>query len=155
MKFDKNTKRWQTYSRKDGLAHNRVLSIAVDGDVLWIGTQRGLSRYNTRTESFTTYTQYGDSEDILEMVASAKTTDGDSQIEKMEAKPSSFGDRRSDVSETDAYLGPVIGNKRSKKYHHPKSPSAEQIKEENRVHFKKVAEAEAAGYKRAGNFKAY
>jgi len=136
MKFDKTTRKWQTYSRKDGLAHNCVLSIAVDGDVLWIGTQRGLNRYDCKTKSFTTYTQYGDSEDISEMVASVK-------VKGQEGKG----------EQGDGYTGTVIGNKRSKKYHHPKSPSAEQIKKENRVNFKSVAEAEAAGYERAGNFK--
>ena len=142
MKFDKNTQRWQTYASKDGLAHNCVLSIAVDGGVLWIGTQRGLSRYDLETGSFTTYTQYGDSEDILAMVASVKTGEDDAQISD-------------DASEEDVYLGPVIGNKRSKKYHHPKSPSAEQIKKKYRVQFNSVEEAESAGYERAGNFRVY
>ena len=161
MKFDKNTRRWQTYSRKDGLAHNSVYSIAVDGDfdtasptqskdLLWIGTQQGLSRYDCRTSSFTTYTEYGDSEDISEMVVSVK-------IEGQRGKRARGLERKKarglEGTEVDAYLGPVIGNKRSKKYHHPESPSAEQIKKENRLHFNSVAEAEAAGYERAGNFK--
>jgi len=133
MKYDKNTQKWQAYKRIDGLAHNCVLSIAVDGDKVWLGTQGGLSRYDTRKKSFTTYTKYGDSEDIPEMVISSKT----------EAKPE------------DAYVGPVIGNKKSNKYHHPDSPSAKSIQEENRVYFNSVAEAQAAGYKRAGNFKVY
>jgi ligand-binding sensor domain-containing protein len=66
MKYDKKTQQWQVYQRKDGLAHNYVLSIAVDGDKLWLGTQWGLSRYDIVTKSFTTYTQYGDSEDITD-----------------------------------------------------------------------------------------
>ena len=132
MKYDKNAKTWQTYSMKDGLAHNCVLSIAVDGDKVWLGTPWGLSRYDIVTKSFTTYTQYNDSEDILEMLASSQTTSN--QI---------------------SYAGPVIGNKKSGKYHHPKAPTAKDIREENRVYFNSSKEAEAAGYKRAGNFKIY
>jgi ligand-binding sensor domain-containing protein len=131
MKYDKNTQQWQVYQRKDGLAHNCVLSIAVDGDKLWLGTPWGLSRYDIATKSFTTYTENGDSEDILEMVTSSKT----------EAQPE------------DTYAGPVIGNKKTNKYHHPDSPSARSIQEDNRVYFNSPQEAEAAGYKRAGNFK--
>jgi endonuclease YncB( thermonuclease family)/methylphosphotriester-DNA--protein-cysteine methyltransferase len=47
--------------------------------------------------------------------------------------------------------GTVIGNKNSKKYHRPDCPGYRDIAERNRVFFKTVAEAEAAGYKRAGN----
>jgi len=132
MKYDKNAKTWQTYSMKDGLAHNCVLSIAVDSDKVWLGTPWGLSRYDIVTKSFTTYTQYNDSEDILEMLASSGQT---SQIE--------------------SYTGQVIGNKKSGKYHHPKAPTAKDIREENRVYFNSPKEAQAAGYKRAGNFKVY
>jgi hypothetical protein len=45
-----------------------VLSVSVDGDRLWIGTKRGLSRYNISANNWTTFTQYGDSEDELDMV---------------------------------------------------------------------------------------
>ena len=146
MKYDKNTQKWQAYQRIDGLAHNCVLSIAVDGDKVWLGTQGGLSRYDSVTKSFTTYTKYGDSEDIPEMVISSKT-DG--------AHRRSLRLRRVSPKPEDAYAGPVIGNKKSNKYHHPDSPSARSIKEENRLYFNSVAEAQAAGYKRAGNFKVY
>ena len=47
--------------------------------------------------------------------------------------------------------GTVIGNKNSKKYHRPDCPGYRDMSEKNRVFFKSVAEAEAAGYKRAGN----
>jgi endonuclease YncB( thermonuclease family)/methylphosphotriester-DNA--protein-cysteine methyltransferase len=47
--------------------------------------------------------------------------------------------------------GTVIGNKNSKKYHRPDCPGYRDMAERNRVFFKTVAEAEAAGYKRAGN----
>lgn len=47
--------------------------------------------------------------------------------------------------------GTVIGNKSSKKYHRPDCPGYRDMAERNRVFFKTVEEAEAAGYKRAGN----
>jgi len=55
---------WKTLTKEDGLAHNGVLSIAADGDNVWIGTQRGLSRYNKHTDTWTVYTQHHGSEDI-------------------------------------------------------------------------------------------
>jgi ligand-binding sensor domain-containing protein len=69
MKYDKKTGTWLAYSRKDGLAHDCVLSISVNGGCIWVGTRRGLSRYDVNTNNWTTYTQYGDSEDELDMVA--------------------------------------------------------------------------------------
>lgn len=47
--------------------------------------------------------------------------------------------------------GTIIGNKSSKKYHRPDCPGYRDMAEKNRVFFKSVEEAEAAGYKRAGN----
>lgn len=47
--------------------------------------------------------------------------------------------------------GTIIGNKSSKKYHRPDCPGYRDMSEKNRVFFKSVEEAEAAGYKRAGN----
>jgi endonuclease YncB( thermonuclease family)/methylphosphotriester-DNA--protein-cysteine methyltransferase len=47
--------------------------------------------------------------------------------------------------------GTIIGNKNSKKYHRPDCPGYRDMSEKNRVFFKTVEEAEAAGYKRAGN----
>jgi endonuclease YncB( thermonuclease family)/methylphosphotriester-DNA--protein-cysteine methyltransferase len=47
--------------------------------------------------------------------------------------------------------GTIIGNKGSKKYHRPDCPGYRDMAERNRVFFKSVEEAEAAGYKRAGN----
>jgi len=69
IRYDKKTKTWLTYSRKDGLAHDCVLSISVDGDRIWVGTRRGLSRYDVNANNWTAYTQYGDPEDELDMVA--------------------------------------------------------------------------------------
>ena len=51
-----------------------------------------------------------------------------------------------------AVAGPVIGNRNSKVYHLPVGcPSYTQVSERNRVPFTSEAEAEAAGYRRAGN----
>ncbi|MDT4966263.1 MAG: hypothetical protein QOJ64_1000 [Acidobacteriota bacterium] len=47
--------------------------------------------------------------------------------------------------------GTIIGNRSSKKYHRPECPGYRDMAEKNRVFFKSVDEAEAAGYKRAGN----
>ena len=46
---------------------------------------------------------------------------------------------------------PVVGNKRSGIYHLPHCSGYSQINLENRVEFASEAEAEAAGYRRAGN----
>jgi endonuclease YncB( thermonuclease family) len=47
--------------------------------------------------------------------------------------------------------GTIVGNSNSKKYHRPDCAGYRDMAEKNRVFFKTVAEAEAAGYKRAGN----
>lgn len=47
--------------------------------------------------------------------------------------------------------GTIIGNSNSKKYHRPDCAGYRDMAEKNRVFFKTVEEAEAAGYKRAGN----
>jgi endonuclease YncB( thermonuclease family)/methylphosphotriester-DNA--protein-cysteine methyltransferase len=47
--------------------------------------------------------------------------------------------------------GTIVGNGNSKKYHRPDCPGYRDMAERNRVFFKSVAEAEAAGFKRAGN----
>lgn len=50
-------------------------------------------------------------------------------------------------------MGEVIGNRNSKKYHLQGCPGYSQVGEKNRVMFKSGAEAEAAGYVKAGNCK--
>jgi endonuclease YncB( thermonuclease family) len=47
--------------------------------------------------------------------------------------------------------GTIIGNRNSKKYQRPDCSGYRDTSEKNRVFFKTVEEAEAAGYKRAGN----
>ncbi|MGB9596736.1 MAG: two-component regulator propeller domain-containing protein, partial [Candidatus Poribacteria bacterium] len=64
IRYDKEKKNWQFFSKKDGLSHNCIVSIAVDGDQIWIGTQRGLTRYDKNKNTFTIFTQYDDSEDL-------------------------------------------------------------------------------------------
>jgi ligand-binding sensor domain-containing protein len=46
-----------TYTKKHGLPHNGILSIAIDGDLIWIGTHGGLTRYDTITQTWTIYTE--------------------------------------------------------------------------------------------------
>jgi methylphosphotriester-DNA--protein-cysteine methyltransferase len=48
----------------------------------------------------------------------------------------------------------TIGNKNSKIFHLPGCSGYDRVSEKNRVYFDSAAEAEAAGYKRAGNCKA-
>jgi len=46
---------------------------------------------------------------------------------------------------------PILGNKRSQKYHPPDCPSYNQIAKKNRVPFGSAQEAKEAGYALAGN----
>jgi len=57
---------FRNFTKDDGLAHNGILSITadVDGENIWFGTQRGLSRYNKVTETWTTFTEHHGPEDI-------------------------------------------------------------------------------------------
>ena len=48
------------------------------------------------------------------------------------------------------YTGPVIGNKRSKIYHHPDSQTLP--KESNRIYFESISDAITAGYRAAKNY---
>jgi endonuclease YncB( thermonuclease family) len=72
-----------------------------------------------------------------------------------EANPTPPGDYRVDVKTTRWGPAPpegtIIGNKSNQKYHRPDCPGYRDMAERNRVFFKTVEEAEAAGYKRAGN----
>ena|SRR6266699_2900045 len=47
--------------------------------------------------------------------------------------------------------GGIIGNKRTKVYHRPDCPGAVKVSLQNRVRFATEAEAQAAGYRLAGN----
>ena len=56
-RLDRNTGDWRVFNIDDGLPHNRVEAIAFDGDQLWFGTERGLCRYNQKTETWTSYAE--------------------------------------------------------------------------------------------------
>jgi ligand-binding sensor domain-containing protein len=135
MRLDKATREWTRLSVADGLPHDNVLSLAVDGALLWIGTERGLARHDTGTGSFVAFTRYGDSEDARHMTVTTSP-----------AAPSGAGDP------IEGYNGPVVGNRQSRKYHFPGSPTAGLVKVSNRVQLGSVREAEESGYQRAGNF---
>jgi deoxyribonuclease-1 len=47
--------------------------------------------------------------------------------------------------------GSIVGNKRTKVYHRPDCPGATKVSLQNRVRFLSEAEAQAAGYRLAGN----
>ncbi len=63
LRYDKRTQGWKQFTRADGLSHNRVLDITTDEDYLWIGTARGLSRYDTTTDTWTIFTRHFDQEE--------------------------------------------------------------------------------------------
>ena len=72
-----------------------------------------------------------------------------------DANPTAPGDWRQEVK-TKRWgppppAGTIIGNNNSMKYHRPDCAGYRDMAEKNRVFFATVAEAEAAGYKRAGN----
>src|SRR4029077_7908987 len=58
---------------------------------------------------------------------------------------------RDSTSSDSASPYPVIGNRKSRIYHRPDCPNYSQVAQKNRVAFKNAAEAEAAGYRVAGN----
>ena len=62
-RYNKTTMEWQHFTQKDGLSHNRVFALAVDGDFLWVGTERGLSRHDTVTDTWTIFTPHFDEEE--------------------------------------------------------------------------------------------
>lgn len=63
-RYNTKTKKWDTFNKEDGIAHNSILSIAVDGNLIWFGTNRGLSRYDKTTNTWTTFTQFYGPEDL-------------------------------------------------------------------------------------------
>ena len=62
-RYNKATKAWKHFTQNDGLSHNRVFALAVDEDFLWVGTERGLSRHDTVTDTWTIFTPHFDEEE--------------------------------------------------------------------------------------------
>jgi ligand-binding sensor domain-containing protein len=52
MRFDGASRMWHRYTRFDGLLHDRVQAVAVDGDQVWFGTAEGLSQYRWAMDFF-------------------------------------------------------------------------------------------------------
>ncbi len=44
---------WQTYYAADGLPSNLIQAVAVDGDFLWVGTPKGLAKFDTSLDGWT------------------------------------------------------------------------------------------------------
>ena len=69
--------------------------------------------------------------------------------------PFIWGEAPSTPSTTPAVVasanGAIIGNKKSKVYHRPDCPGATRVSAQNRVRFTTEAEAQAVGYRLAGN----
>jgi competence protein ComEC len=66
-------------------------------------------------------------------------------------KPASDDTDSTSTTTSNATQPPVIGNKNSKIYHLLGCPGYKTVSDKNRVAFQSAEEAEAAGYKRAGN----
>ena len=62
-RYNKVTTEWKHFTQRDGLSHNRVFALAVDEDFLWVGTERGLSRHDTVTDTWTVFTPHFDEEE--------------------------------------------------------------------------------------------
>ena len=62
-RYNKATTQWEHFTQKDGLSHNRVFALAIDADFLWVGTERGLSRHDTTTDTWTIFTRHFDEEE--------------------------------------------------------------------------------------------
>ncbi|MBX3266434.1 MAG: thermonuclease family protein [Acidobacteria bacterium] len=67
------------------------------------------------------------------------------------ASPVAPWDFRDGKGTPEAVEGLIIGNRRSRVYHAPGCPSYNRVSPQNRVMFKTAAEAEKAGYRKAGN----
>src|SRR3989442_5704934 len=74
---------------------------------------------------------------------------------KVNRNPFIWGEAPSNPPTTPAVVasanGGIIGNKKSKVYHRPDCPSAAKVSPQNQVLFTTEAEAQAAGYRLAGN----
>lgn len=62
--LDKTAGQFTIFTKADGLPHNGILSIAIDGDYFWFGTHGGLTRYDSLTATWTVYTKRFDYDGI-------------------------------------------------------------------------------------------
>ena len=62
-RYNKMTTEWKHFTQRHGLSHNRVFTLAADDDFLWVGTERGLSRQDTVTDTWTIFTPHFDEEE--------------------------------------------------------------------------------------------
>lgn len=67
------------------------------------------------------------------------------------ASPVAPWDYRNGEGTPEAVEGLIIGNRRPRVYHAPGCPSDNRVSPQNRVLFKTAADAEKAGYRKAGN----
>ena len=89
----------------------------------------------------------GQSLDLSDLVPLGADTEGSTSSRG----PPQFGAVQPDTSSESSSPYPIIGNRRSHIYHRPDCPNYSQVAPHNRVEFNSPAEAEAAGYRRAGN----
>jgi len=55
-RYNKATKKWDSFNLEAGLADNNIRSITLDGKYVWIGTfSGGVCRFDLTTELWTTY----------------------------------------------------------------------------------------------------
>jgi PAS domain S-box-containing protein len=55
-KFDRQKETFTAFTMKDGLPNNVIYDILeADGDFIWLSTNKGLSRFNTKTKKFRNY----------------------------------------------------------------------------------------------------
>ena len=78
LRYNKASKSWSVFDEKNGLASNRIndRSLLVNGDYVWVGTDRGLCRYDKRTETWLTFTQSQTARQFLERKVHAIAADG-------------------------------------------------------------------------------
>ena len=52
LRFDVSRQLWKRYSQSDGLIHDRVQALQLDGEHIWFGTAEGVSRYHWAEDFF-------------------------------------------------------------------------------------------------------
>ena len=120
-RYDKKAGTWQTYSRKDGLAHDCVLSVSVDENSkpgaqasgpshIWIGTRRGLSRFDIAANNWTTFTEYSDSEDELDMVTPRRAQVSNLPAARKTVNQKRIGDKVSRPAHRDVEIAEINSN---------------------------------------------